>query len=133
MTREEWNKVLAIAPLTAAQRGAIQGEFTRLGVTDRAERLAISAALLGLDRLGSTTDLTQGQAGKLLGQLRDIRNRDELAAVLLSDHEDQDADDNSHPPGPGWVALVTHWLNAGRREPPGLPKGNSDATTETGS
>jgi hypothetical protein len=131
MTREQWNEVLAVAPLTPAQCGAVHGEFTRLGVTRRTERLGICAALLGLDSLGSTSDLTQGQAGQLIARLRDIRIRDELAAVLLADDEDQDADDSSHLPGPGWVALVARWLNAGRRETPGLPKGDGDAVTET--
>jgi hypothetical protein len=118
MTREEWNEVLAIAPLTPAQRGAVHGEFTRLSIVGRTERLGISAALLGLRTLGSTSDLTQGQAGKLIARLRDIRNRNELAAVLLADDEDPDADDNSQLPGPGWVALIARWLNADRRETP---------------
>ncbi len=52
MTRDEWNQVLATKQATPRQRGAVMREFGRLGVVDRAERLAISAELLGLGEIG---------------------------------------------------------------------------------
>jgi len=60
---------------------------------DRAERLAISAALLDLDGLDSTKDLTMGQAGQLYRTLVDIRDRGELhAAAHLADEDQADED-----------------------------------------
>jgi hypothetical protein len=128
MTRDEWNEVLAIAPLTQAQRVAVHAEFARLGVADRAERLAACAALLGLDGLGSTMDLTQGQAGKLIGELR-ARDRGELAAVAAADDGDQDAEDGSAPCGPGWPGLLARCLHAACGRTPGRPEGTADAET----
>lgn len=83
MTRDEWNAVLATKPATPNQVGAILREFARLGYrdADRAGRLAVSAAMLGLDELASTTDLVMGDAGRLLCMLRDIRDRGELTAM----------------------------------------------------
>lgn len=90
MTREEWNHVLDTHPATATQVGAIVGEFRRLGVADRGERLALSAALLGLGDLGSTTELVMGQAGQLVATLRHIRDRAELAEVAAAPDDGQD-------------------------------------------
>lgn len=75
MTRDEYLHVLATEPLTATQRGAVLGEFRRLGLdspADRSRRLAVSAAILGLDELTSTADLSMGQAGQLVSALRSI-------------------------------------------------------------
>jgi len=63
---------------TRTQVGAIHGEFRRLGVRQRDERLVISATLLDLDDLGSTSELTMGEAGKLVRILRATRDRAEL-------------------------------------------------------
>lgn len=57
-------------PATRLQVGAVIGAFTQLGLRDREERLGLSADLLGLDCLGSTRELTKGQAGKLLSIVR---------------------------------------------------------------
>lgn len=53
------------------------------GEDDRAERLAVSAALLQLPQLRSTMDLTRGSAGYLLRMLQGFRDRGELAAAQL--------------------------------------------------
>jgi hypothetical protein len=84
MTRDEYLEMLATEPATATQVGAIVGEFRRLGVIDRAERLAISAELLGLEELGSTTDLVMGDAGRLYRTLLDVRDRAELPDVTAA-------------------------------------------------
>lgn len=68
-------------PLTATQLGAVHGEFERLGFgrEDRADRLAISAALAGYPgELESTKDLTMGEAGKLIGILRECEDITDL-------------------------------------------------------
>lgn len=88
MNREEWNHVLESEPATPNQVGAIHGEFRRLGIGDRDKRLAITAELLGLGELDSTTDLVMGEAGRLIGILRQTRDRSELP--LAADDEDQD-------------------------------------------
>jgi|SRR5579859_194181 len=87
MTRDEWHVVLATEPATVAQRGAVMGEFHRLGLDGpgaRSERLAICAALLGLDGLGSTRELVMGQAGQLVQALRQIPGQADLLAVLAA-------------------------------------------------
>jgi hypothetical protein len=77
---EDWHEVLASEPTTSNQRGAIMREFGRLGFgeDDRAARLAASAALLELDELDTTSDLTMGQAGQLIRVLRQYAHRGEL-------------------------------------------------------
>jgi len=82
--------VLETEPATPSQVGVVVGQFERLGFTrhDRAERLAISAAFLGLDGLESTKDLTKGQAGKLYSLLLGIGDRDELRAAAGLDVKD---------------------------------------------
>jgi len=82
VTLEEWHAVLTSEPATPNQVGAIHGEARRLNLTDRAERLAASAALLDLDQLGSTRDLTMGQADCLLRTLQDCRDRAALDAMI---------------------------------------------------
>jgi hypothetical protein len=93
MTRDEWNAYAESVPLTRDQRGAIMREAERLRLADpadRAERLAIFAELLGVDELGSTADLTLGQAGRLVAMLRDVGDRSELPDVTTrADGEDQ--------------------------------------------
>jgi hypothetical protein len=75
---------LETEPATPNQVGVIRREFGRLGLgaDGRAERLAISAALLGLGGLDSTRDLTMGEAGRLYRMLLDFRHRDELATAV---------------------------------------------------
>lgn len=93
MTRDEYLTVLATEPATAAQIGAIIGEFGRLGIADRAERLAITAALLGLENVGSTTNLVMGDAGRLYRMLLDIRDRAALPNVTAAPVDDDQADE----------------------------------------
>jgi hypothetical protein len=94
MTRDEYLEVLATEPATGAQVGAIIGEFGRLGITDRAERLAITAALLGLEHVGSTTDLVMGDAGRLVAMLRRTHDRAELPDVTAAAVDDDQADEH---------------------------------------
>jgi hypothetical protein len=91
VNRDELNVMLATEPATPSQVGVVVRQFERLGFTgsDRAERLTISAALLGLDGLGSTKDLTMGQAGQLYRTLAGIRGRGELRAAARLAGEDQ--------------------------------------------
>lgn len=113
MDRAEYLAVLDTEPATPNQRGAVMREFSRLGFHyrhDRAERLAICATMLGVDSLGSTAELTQGQAGQLVNALQRIGDRDELltAAGLacadageLAEHDGQNLtepgnDDQDH-------------------------------------
>ncbi len=84
MTRDEYLAVLAETPATPNQVGAIVHECERLGLADRAERLAITAALAGLDELASTRDLTMGEAGRLCRMLPLVADRAELLAELLA-------------------------------------------------
>jgi len=100
MNLDEWHAVLATEPATSNQRGAIMREFGRLGFgeEDRAERLAACAALLGLDELDTTGDLTMGQAGQLVGTLMRFADRGELtAAAYLADAGS--ADGSGQPAG----------------------------------
>jgi len=91
MNLEEWREVQATEPATPKQVGAIRGQFMRLGFgeADRAGRLAICAALAGLDQLRSTCDLTIGQAGQLYRRLDGIGSRGELLAAAGLDEHDQ--------------------------------------------
>lgn len=80
----------ATEPATPTQVGAVIGEFDRLGIYQRDERLALSAALLGLAELASTNDLTMGQAGKLVGILRATRAPSELPDLTRHDSNSHD-------------------------------------------
>lgn len=82
-----WHAILATRPATPNQVGAIIGEWRRLGLghpDDRAERLQLTARLLGLPEVGSTTDLVMGDAGRLIGMLRGCGDRASLGALLDS-------------------------------------------------
>ena len=82
MNRAEYLRMIAIEPATPNQVGAVHGEFRRLGLDgDRPARLAAAAALLGLDDLGSSRDLSMGQAGYLIHTLRGLAGAEELAAT----------------------------------------------------
>lgn len=81
MNLDEWHAVLESEPLTGSQLGAILGEFRRLGLdgdADRAERLAVTAALAGLAELDSTRSLTMGEAGQAFAALRRCEDRSDL-------------------------------------------------------
>jgi hypothetical protein len=107
VNREEYLAMLAAEPATPHQRGAILREFERLGFddADRAERLAVCAALLELDELGSTADLLMGQAGQLVNMLQRTRHRAELPdATAVADEpagEDDRAGDGRADAGDG--------------------------------
>lgn len=76
---------LETAPLTVNQLGAIHGEFRRLGYRDpwdRAARLAVTAALADSGPIDSTKELTEGQAGRVVGALRACATPAALAALL---------------------------------------------------
>ena len=102
MELADWKRKVAAEPLTRDQRGAIMGEFERLGIRDRGERLAICAELLDLDELGSTRDLVMGDAGRLVAMLRQARHRRELPDVLTAlddDGQDDEPDDDQYDDG----------------------------------
>jgi hypothetical protein len=73
-------------PATLPQRGTLVGEFARLGVPrtqcGRTRRLADSAALLGLAELGSTSELSIGEAGWLIRTLRGCQRPADLRALI---------------------------------------------------
>lgn len=92
MTWPEWCAYAESTLATDAQVGTVAGHMGRLGYTSRAERLAMTARLLGLGELGSTKDLTLGQAGRLCGLLPGIRDRDELEVAVAIEHERQGAE-----------------------------------------
>jgi hypothetical protein len=110
VTRDEYLEVLATEAATPTQVGAIIAEFRRLGVVDRGERLAISAALLGLGDLGSTSDLVMGDAGRLLSLMRHVRDRGELPDADQLDEDDDGQDDEQ---GTGNVAPVADRVTLG--------------------
>lgn len=91
MTRDEYLAVLATEPATANQRGRIMAECDRLGLTDRAERLAVLAELLDIDELDTTAELVMGQAGYLVHLLQRTSGRAELPgiAAAAADVDDQ--------------------------------------------
>lgn len=81
MNLAEFRERLETEPLTGPQLGAIMREWRRLGLdgpADRGERLAVTAALAGLDGLASTCELTMGQAGLVLRALRGCAARADL-------------------------------------------------------
>jgi hypothetical protein len=81
VTRDEYLALLETEPASPNQRGAIMRECDRFGLTDRAERLTACAVLLGLDDLGSTAELTMGQAGQLVNALEHTARRADLPDV----------------------------------------------------
>ena len=89
MNREAWYAYIESSPATPNQVGRIMRECDRLALVDRTERLAVCAVLLGLDDLGSTKELSQGKAGRLVNILLHTASRAELPDVT---GEPQDAD-----------------------------------------
>ena len=73
---------MASEPLTRDQLGAIHREFTRLGFSDRDERLTLTAALARVPGpIGSTKDLVMGDAGRVVGALIGCRTAAELYSL----------------------------------------------------
>ena len=104
---------------TPAQVAAVNNQFWYLGYrrADRAERLAVCAALLGLDELASTKDLTAGQAGQLVRMLAQLRGRgglDEAIAAARAAREKPDRADAEELA----VALAFALLAGAWRPPP---------------
>lgn len=146
MRLDEWHHVLATEPATPNQRGVIMREFERLGFgeADRAERLAICAALAGLEQLGSTTDLRMGEAGQVYRILLGVADRDELrAAAGVIDEGQADEDDEAEleddgqvdeqPAGPTLAGAIKHlvilaylsWRGTRDREAPDRDDGET--------
>jgi hypothetical protein len=76
--------------MTDRQRGAIMGHWARLGMMqDRDERLLLTSTLLGLEpgAIKSTSELTSGQAVKLLGIIERFKDRDAVDAHLNGQSE----------------------------------------------
>jgi hypothetical protein len=85
----------AYEPATRTQVGAIRGEFRRLGYDEdkeRAARLTACAVLLRVAHLDTTNDLTMAQAGWLIRTLRQIRDHDELAAIISDESQAMQSD-----------------------------------------
>jgi len=113
---------LATQPATRTQVGAVVGEFERLGVHDRDERLMISAALLGLDELTSTGELVMGQAGKLVGILRSVPDLPELRRLTTASRH-HEAEHPDHGPTP-LTALLGPVVRALASMIKSIPSGN---------
>lgn len=115
MNRDEYLARLETEPATPNQRGAIMRECRRLGIRDRAERLATCSALLGIDALGSTADLPQGQAGQLVNVLQRAASRAALfpgaapriVSAQAAGHHGQDHDARPKPDRPAEGEQVT--------------------------
>jgi hypothetical protein len=71
-------------PIASGQVGIIQSHFSRLGYSDddRDARLRITARLAGLDDVGSTKELDQQQAARVIEHLSRCRDMDALTALL---------------------------------------------------
>ena len=73
--------------------GLIVGHFERLGVTDRNDRLILTAQLARLDDVPSTTSkLTAKQQREVLSALEKCRNQDALQALLTAGEQDTAAE-----------------------------------------
>jgi len=137
MTRDELNEKLATEPATRNQVGAIHREFERLGFRekDRAERLAVSAAMLGLGSLRSTRDLTMGEAGCLVCLLLVTADRRELPAPgrpAAAETGDAGGDrDGSTLAAVIW-AMVEAYLRAAAPGRAGAVSGKPDDSAERG-
>ena len=84
------NGMAPVPLLTTAQLGRIREEYRRLGIgdSDREQRLAITAALLGLSAVATTKDLDSNEAGQLIGFLSGFDDQrglqDAVAAVAAA-------------------------------------------------
>jgi len=101
-TLAQYRERLTAEPLTLTQLGAVHGEWRRLGLRDRDERLRLSAAIAQAEPIGSTKELTLGEAGRLVGQLRECGSLADARAMA-----------SSGPVAPaltGWLAALWRFL-----------------------
>jgi hypothetical protein len=77
---------------TGGQVGIIRSHFDRLGYTDgdRGARLGITAQLAGLPDLGSTKELTQEQAARVIDDLKSCKDIDALDALIHDGEVERD-------------------------------------------
>lgn len=82
-TRTRTTGRLDTGPLTVNQLGRIHQEFARLGFgrADRRERLRLTAELARSGPIGSTKDLSMGEAGRAIGALGHCLTTDDLYAM----------------------------------------------------
>lgn len=92
-------------PLTLNQLGRIHAEFARLGFRprDRAERLRITAVLAESGPIGSTKDLTMGEAGRAVNALTRCLTTDDLYSMT-----------EPEPAPRGILAALIAWLTPAR-------------------
>jgi len=105
-TLTEYRTRLGTEPLTLNQLGRIHAEFYRLGFhvsADRAERLRLTAALARVPTIGSTKDLTMGEAGRTVGALTGCRTAADLYSL---------AEPEPEPEPRGLLAALWAWLSA---------------------
>ena len=95
---------------TRTQVGALCGELNRFGIRGHAERVSVCAALLDLDELHSTQDLTMGECGKLIGTLRGLDDRDELDELVARTVAERQADKHPAPGMLGSIAAAITFL-----------------------
>jgi hypothetical protein len=92
--QDEWTDQPAnISPVVKARSQAIIMRFGDLEVTDREERLGITAKLAGWPEgktLNSTNDLSKAQSERVMDQLSDLADHEALMA-LVTKGEKQDA------------------------------------------
>lgn len=70
--------------ITAGQRGGLMGQFKRLGIDDRDERLIVTAFFAGVDKIESSNKLTFDQASTAMDRLSKLRDRAALDKELES-------------------------------------------------
>jgi hypothetical protein len=71
--------------ITKGQQSMMHAKFTALGIKDRGERIRVTLALLGLDALGSSSDLSHNQAALLLVCLEAAGRGDAVAAMAVEE------------------------------------------------
>jgi hypothetical protein len=101
-------------------------QLDRLGLAadaDSAERLAVCARLLGLGDLGSTRDLTMGQAGQLVRLLVGCAGRADLPEVTAAPVDDAEDQAGEHSGGERVTCadVITHIVAALSAAPGGIP------------
>jgi hypothetical protein len=68
-------------PISKAQQAAMHGAFNNLGITERADRIAITSTVVGHD-VASSNDLTSDEASALLSTLARCKTRDHVDALV---------------------------------------------------
>ena len=124
MNREQWNHELEIRPATPNQVGTIMSKFQSLDFhaqderpwyvqpeeewLGRQDRLSIISAMVNRD-IDSIWELRQGEAGKLIDDLKNVQALDDLYALLpdeyWNDEESSQEDANEYPLAEG-LALM---------------------------